>query len=479
MAAAEARAVWQRTANRCFVQEDAKRAPKLACCQSSSSSSKQLDGEPTSAADMPDQSSVGFMPLRRYPSYSSLPPDSRWWLQLQPSYGYQKCLTLEQLNALEAELESLRANIVDSPSKSKFCQQDDTGSIFVDSSKNSESSLDSYCMISADCMMKDHDVKKKELKVLNDKDFIEFKELNARKNSELTETEPTGRPKSQKDDDYSFDSESAWIGGEKNMPWWRVTDKDDLASLVAQKSLDYITNCDLPPPQKMNIGKYPCARPGSFQHDNTPSSSLDWKERSGSISSATDHVQGSLKFEGMPGKRRASTDRLSQSDSDKACSFMKTNKETAEIGLVSQGDACKVQLLEALCHSQTRAREAEKVAKQACAEKEHVIKLFFKQASQLFAYKQWFQLLQLETLCYQMKNSDQPMSNLFPVVLPWIPRKGRKLRKSWQKSSKGKQGKRSHPKHDIGTYVVAFALGLSLVGAGLLLGWTVGWMLPF
>ena len=322
MAAAEARAVWQRTANRCFVQEDAKRAPKLACCQSSSSSSKQLGGEPTSAADMPDQSSVGFMPLRRYPSYSSLPPDSKWRLQLQPSYGYQKCFTLEQLNALEAELESLRANIVDSPSKSKFCQQDDTGSIFVDGSKNSESSLDSYCMISADCMMKDHDVKKKELKVLNDKDFIEFKELNARKNSELTETEPTGRPKSQKDDEYGFDPESAWIRGEKNMPWWRVTDRDELASLVAQKSLDYITNCDLPPPQKINIGKYPCAHPGSFQHDNTPSSSLDWKERSGSISSATDHVQGSLKSEGMPGKRRASTDRLSQSDSDKACRYV-------------------------------------------------------------------------------------------------------------------------------------------------------------
>ncbi|XP_061961843.1 uncharacterized protein LOC133682503 [Populus nigra] len=473
MAAAEARAVWQRTANRCFVQEDAKRAPKLACCQSSSSSSKQLDGGPTSAADMPDQSSGGFMPLRRYPSYSSLPPDTRWWLQLQPSYGYKKCFTLEQLNALEAELESLRADIVDSPSKSKFCQQDDTDSVFVDGSKNSESSLDSCCMIPADYVMKDHDVKKEELKVLYDKDFQEFK------NSKSTEMEPTGWPKSQKDNAYGFDPESAWIGGEKNMPWWRVTDKDDLASLVAQKSLDYITNCDLPPPQKMNIGKYPCARPGSFQHDNTPASSLDWKEQSGCISSATDPVQGCPEFEGMPGKQRASTDRLSQSDSDKACSFTKTNMETAEIGLVSQGDPCKAQLLEALRHSQTRAREAEKVAKQACAEKENTIKLFFKQASQLFAYKQWFQLLQLETLYYQMKNSDQPMSNIFPVVLPWIPRKGRKLRKSWQKSSKGKRGKRCRPKHDIGTYAVAFALGLSLVGAGLLLGWTVGWMLPF
>ncbi|CAK7348698.1 unnamed protein product [Dovyalis caffra] len=470
MAAAEARAVWQRTANRCFVQEDAKRAPKLACCQSSSSSSKQLDGGPTSGADMPDQSSVGFMPLKRNPSYSSLPPDTRWWLQLQPSYGYQKCLTREQL---ESELESLRANIVDSPSKSEVCQQDDTDSMCVDGSKNSESSPDSYCMISADYMKKDLDNKKQELETLYDKDFQEFNELkDARKNSKLKEMDPTGWPKSQKNDEICLD----WGG--KNMPWWRATD-NDLASLVAQKSLDYIANCDLPPPQKTNIRRRPCAHSGSFEHDNTLSSSLDWKAQSGCISSATDHVQGCPKSEGMPGKQRVSTEGQLQSVSDKACSYMTTNKETAEIGQVSESDPCKAQLLEALRHSQTRAREAEKVAKQACAEKEHIVKLFFKQASQLFAYKQWFQLLQLETLYYQMKNSDQPMSNLFPVVLPWIPHKGRKLRKSWQKSSKGKRGKRCRPKHDIGKYAVAFALGLSLVGAGLLLGWTVGWMLPF
>ncbi|KAK7292822.1 hypothetical protein RJT34_15676 [Clitoria ternatea] len=53
-----------------------------------------------------------------------------------------------------------------------------------------------------------------------------------------------------------------------------------------------------------------------------------------------------------------------------------------------EGDLSKAQLTEALCHSQTRAREAEEVAKQAYAEKEHIIGLFFIQASQLFAYKQ-------------------------------------------------------------------------------------------
>ncbi|KAI7997479.1 hypothetical protein LOK49_LG10G01108 [Camellia lanceoleosa] len=51
MAAAEARAAWQRTTNRCFVQEDAKRAPKLACCPSASSSSKQVDAGPANTAD--------------------------------------------------------------------------------------------------------------------------------------------------------------------------------------------------------------------------------------------------------------------------------------------------------------------------------------------------------------------------------------------------------------------------------------------
>ncbi|KAK7826149.1 hypothetical protein CFP56_032419 [Quercus suber] len=70
--------------------------------------------------------------------------------------------------------------------------------------------------------------------------------------------------------------------------------------------------------------------------------------------------------------------------------------------------------MEALSHSQTRAREAEKAAKQAFTEKEHILNLFFRQASQLFAYKQWFQLLQLETLYIQIKNNEKSISSLLP-----------------------------------------------------------------
>ncbi|TXG63045.1 hypothetical protein EZV62_010039 [Acer yangbiense] len=76
--------------------------------------------------------------------------------------------------------------------------------------------------------------------------------------------------------------------------------------------------------------------------------------------------------------------------------YSTTHKDITEMQ-VPESDPCKAQLLEALHHSQTHAREAETEVKQAYAEKEHILKLFFRQASQPFAYKQWFQLLQLET----------------------------------------------------------------------------------
>jgi hypothetical protein len=140
----------------------------------------------------------------------------------------------------------------------------------------------------------------------------------------------------------------------------------------------------------------------------------------------------------------------------------------------SEGNTSKTQLIEALCHSQTRAREAEEAAKQAYAEKEHIIALIFKQASQLFAYKQLIKLLQLETLCNQIKNNDQSTSTLFP----WMSYEHRKSRKRKQTYSNGRRDREGKSNCDITTYAVAIALGLSLVGAGLLLGWTVGWMSP-
>ncbi|CAI9295607.1 unnamed protein product [Lactuca saligna] len=116
----------------------------------------------------------------------------------------------------------------------------------------------------------------------------------------------------------------------------------------------------------------------------------------------------------------------------------------------SQDELSKAELLEALCHSQTRAREAEKAAQKANNEKEDMISQFMKQASQLFAYKQWFRILQLEAT----RNSKYHQQRVW---------KRKKKEKSGSGSSRYKNGK------SFGSFV----LGLSLGGAGFLLGWTL------
>lgn len=114
----------------------------------------------------------------------------------------------------------------------------------------------------------------------------------------------------------------------------------------------------------------------------------------------------------------------------------------------AQDELSKAELLEALCHSQTRAREAEKAAEKANNEKEDMMTHFLKQASQLFAYKQWLHILQLEA-----------------------------TRNSKYQQRVGKRKKKGGPsRYKKGKCFGSFLLGLSLGGAGLLLGWTLGWL---
>ncbi|KAE8657745.1 Detected protein of unknown function [Hibiscus syriacus] len=409
MAAAEARAVWQRTANRFFVQEDAKRAPKLACCQSSSSS-KQADSIPIGVAGAHDQPAVGFMPLNSIAYYPNPPSDMSWWLQLQPSYEPQKGSTNELLNALDDRVESLKSEANSSSDVSRVHPEDAPGASGAGRKRNYEYSLDS---------------------------------AERMKNCELLEMESIECDVSKKTNELSYDLVSPWVGSGKVEPWWRVTDKDELASLVAKKSLDFIENCDLPPPQKMHIRRYYCECSG-FDGDEVSSSA--WK-------SQTDPVSCPI----------VNADAQCASNS----SFCTTEKDFVD--QVTESDPTMAQLLNALHHSQTRAREAEKAAKQAYAEKEHVIKLIFKQASQIYSYKQWFKMLHLDVYL-QIKNNEEPV---------FTSNNNCNSRKSLEKTGKGRRGKQSQPRPSITTCAVAFALGLSIVSAGLLLGWTVGPMLPF
>lgn len=391
MAGAEVRAAWQRAANRCFVQEDAKRAPKLACCQSSSSTSKQIDAETTDTVDGPDHPALGRMPFNRNSSLSSLPPDTSWW---HYSDRYQKGLISEQVNELEPKVETSSAGTVNSPGET----------ILLGDHKNCESSLDMKSDHCEFCLNKALEARKQEVKASYRKKAEEYLELMDMNEYELMHMDPE------------------WLGVDKPQPWWRTADEGELASLVMKKSLDHIENCDLPAPRQVYIRTHPGAHIGSFDNGN-----------------ALAHEEWCLLY--------GSEDSFSAKDVDRS-----------ETPLGSD----KAQLMEALHNSQTRARQAEKRAKEVCSEKEHILELFVRQAAQLLAYKQCFQLRQLETIYLQNKNNDT-------TVLPRIPFRGRKR----QKSCRGKRAR-----YDITKYAVTFALGLSLVSAGLLVGWTVGWMLP-
>lgn len=316
---------------------------------------------------------------------------------------------------------------------------------------------------------KSHELGPEELGVGHDKidqDFLDLK--NMTDYCESLDLEMVGGSVSKQTCEFS--SGAGCLSGGEKMPWWRVTDEAELASIVAQKSLHHIGNCDLPPPQKRHVRReQPYKQGSSVDHDEIFLSSLDWGAQSNAISSPSSggsvRKHWSSLREGPSHNENAAAEPLSRGTPEKERNPM--------------SDPCKAKLLEALCHSQTRAREAEKAAKQAYTEKEDLLKLFFRQASQLFAYKQWLKLLQLEALLLESKESDPSLFTTFPDLLPWMPQNPRKLHKNWQKSAKAKRRKRVlGGNNDIGRYCVAFAVGFTLVGAGLILGWTVGWLLP-
>ncbi|XP_075519089.1 uncharacterized protein LOC142553006 [Primulina tabacum] len=440
MALAEVRAAWQRTANRCFVQEDAKRAPKLACCSSAPPSVKQTDTELASAGGRQEIPTTCSIPCNQNPSYSNSSPCSRWWLQMQPSNGYQKGLVGDNLNTLQPDKET--------------CQMRDSSDILVkkedyfgtiNQNEHTKDSIDNQCRVFATCEKKDLIVKDEELRALGNKDCSE----------------------------HYLSSEFPWMGTEKNIPWWRTTDTEELALLVSQRSHDFVQNCDLPAPQNTCVKKDVDVYIYGFSHDGISTSSPDRKLlNAGGHYHLTAHkyTSGSPAAGGVCKKLRMSAEVKTIRDSpiQKRMSEM----QTFENGMKNS------QLLQALCHSQTRAREAEKVAKQASVEKQDVLKLVLRQASQLFMYRQWLQLLQLENMYFQFKNNkSDPDSTVFPITMPWIPRTG-KVMKSEQKYATRKQKRSYRHPFDVNKYAVILALGMGLVGAGFILGWTIGWLLP-
>lgn len=283
MAAAEARAAFQRTVNRCFVQEDAKRAPRLACCQSSSSTSKQVDpGPANAAADGPDQPNIGFMPFSRASSYSSLFPDSKWWLQTQSGYGYQKIFTPEHVNSLEAGNETSKSGTEKSCTSSDIHPTEGSNTV-CEIDDYSGSSLDTDLDVSAICAKRVNSIMNEDIKTLDGTDSQEcLGSVDMKANFECLDKDSfNSKTVSKNQDEFYFNPDSPWIQEDKAEPWWWITDKDELAYWVAQKSLDHIENCDLPPPKKtcLNFKRYPYDQKQSYEHDTNRVSTFESNHR--------------------------------------------------------------------------------------------------------------------------------------------------------------------------------------------------------
>lgn len=292
MAAAEARAAWQRTANRCFVQEDAKRAPKLACCPSSGATAKQVDSGPASATDGQDYCVPGFVPHSNNPSYMNVSPDTKWWLQMQPNYGYKKGFLNDQLNTMDAEVDIHGVGFASLNVKTSRVHLNNVGTL-VTRNLNSDPTHGSEGRVCASFIKKERSVNKQELKAEYAKGVQESVKMKDGKESyEFVEMDHIDGASLNTSDEWCLDSGSPLIGSGKKDPWWKTADSDELASFVTQRSSVHVENCDLPQPQVNHIRRDPNVRARLPNYNGSFNSSVDMKPQNADRSNRSSYRSG-------------------------------------------------------------------------------------------------------------------------------------------------------------------------------------------
>ncbi|ESW08505.1 hypothetical protein PHAVU_009G051400 [Phaseolus vulgaris] len=388
-------------------------------------------------------------------------PEMKWWLHVKSDLGDESNYTCQHLNSYESEFGAFYAELLNGNVKRGADQLVKDFDTFSDL-ESANLSVEHPRHVSPRCMKNNNTrMPKFEASLNTDLHFTPKNKDQGElcfSDSRFMDSEISNFLVSEQVKMTSSDLESHLMGAEESGPWWRTAGKDELASLVARKSLEHIENCDLPHPQTNHVSQRP-PYPKGVDHDKILPSSLNQSSDADGYTTGISTSDCSFQESNKHSSFSQSTD---SSSSNKGCHINSENSSMSE-------------LLKALCYSQTRAREAEKAAQQAYSEKEHILSLFFRQASQLFAYKQWLNMLQLENLCLQLRNKNQSLLDLFPASLPWTPCRAMLLKKSRDKAGKRKNSNR---RCGITKCVVAFAVGVGLAGAGLLLGWTMGWMFP-
>jgi hypothetical protein len=250
MAAAEARAAWQRAANRCVAQEDRKRAPKLACCPLPSEQQHGTNhGNCTTSEDRPISN---FVPLSCNPINPNLPQDIRWWLHLQPNFGIQKDLASDQRYLLDRDIDE--KEVEDSAKESKHEEPFLCETVYTNP-ENSEDVFGFPWMISTDFGKNVSEINSEELKIIDGYFEVPLKgrgNLSAShclcENKKFLDFKSSGPPPLKNQLKADFATDTSCKEGEKAQPWWQITDENELASLVAERAMQNIENCDLPRP---------------------------------------------------------------------------------------------------------------------------------------------------------------------------------------------------------------------------------------
>ncbi|KAG0578109.1 hypothetical protein KC19_5G205800 [Ceratodon purpureus] len=322
---------------------------------------------------------------------------------------------------------------------------------------------------------------------------------------------------------------------------WRTANKEALATLVAQKAKERLENCDLPTPLSRSVLKEPLescdfiadARPESMESFdiNVMKSVLQAGEAnrgesleilaSPNVLETEEASYSTGQFARMSLPLTIPTKCQASSAMRRGChsSSFADNRQASWMGgdkvmCASSLGRTSGPLGEALCHSQTRAREADKRAEESLQNYQRVAHLFFREASLSFTYRQWVGSLQAENARLKMyvhRHHQQTSVRLQQSVLSPFSSLDRFTNSGWKFGRDQTRSQlrawqwhcyaRDHLNASLwpaekdspvsvvingegGAEIImgctlsfAFALGLSLAGAGFMLGWSMGWIL--
>ncbi|KAG0575417.1 hypothetical protein KC19_5G002400 [Ceratodon purpureus] len=551
MAAAEARAVWQRTATNRAVQEDVVKAPKLAHCPSlkkQDSHSYYLGsswGSMDTKVDLPRQLNPSthrdyrsdylgvedvlgsrFKPglqalaaergstKNGSPGYMGLPSeysvgnevDLGWQFVLdpKPKSGYpSETGVLDQ----KFEEDNIAASLVDEDGEPALVGDNEPIDLSVMAQEILTKTVQEFADQSSISSLDVEEPAKK----LDSVNTHGKKEIDYTVTEQSTEFLPISTWS-------STNSPSSKVGSS-----WRTADKEALAVLVAQKTSEKLENCDLPTPRsgfkcKTSLDSWDVLEESSLDVSKSldrdllssvfQDGELSRLENLGLQSNST-YSRPEPNATAIP---LATTEPLNISGGPSmpahrhlSKSYSADNRNTSWSGggggTVSFSNKGSSPLVEALCHSQTRAREAEQKVEQATKEYKKLSDLFFREASLSMTYRHWICSLQAENtwlkMCIKNQQGATWLKHSFPsasAVLdhlsktPWRHFKKENIHRQmlrhfsalWRSRDSISTAKNARDDTSIilgCTIGFAFALGLTLAGAGLVLGWRMGWII--